>query len=112
MADDRPAKHSSKNDANDANDSGERRHVAGWFDIRNVIGALLVIYGVVLLAMGIFDNTDSQLARADGVNANLWTGLGTLAVGLFFMAWARLRPIVVDDAELEEDRKAAEREPH
>ena len=29
------------------------------------------------------------------MNANLWTGLALLGVGLGFFAWAKLRPIVV-----------------
>ncbi len=93
-------------------DQHGRRHLAGLFDIRNVIGALLSLYGVVLLVMGIFDNTASQRARADGVNANLWVGLGTLAMGVFFIVWALIRPIVVDDAEVERDREAAEGNEH
>lgn len=88
-----------------------KRHQAGWFDIRNVIGLLLLIYGVVLLILGIFNASDAQLARADGVNANLWAGLGITAVGAFFMIWARLRPIVVDETQVEKDKRAAEQEP-
>ena len=88
-----------------------RRHQAGWFDIRNVIGLLLLIYGVVLIFMGVFVTSDAELARAGDVNANLWTGLVTTAVALFFLAWARLRPIVVDDAEVEPDKAAQENDP-
>jgi hypothetical protein len=83
-----------------------RRHQAGWFDIRNVIGLLLLIYGLVLLALGIFNASDTQLARADGVNANLWAGLGITALGTFFVVWAWVRPIVVDEAEVERDKQA------
>ncbi len=89
------------------NSSGStRRHVAGWFDIRNVIGLLLLIYGVVLLVLGIFDASDAELDRADGVNANLWAGIGITAAGACFIIWAKLRPIVVDEAELEKDKHA------
>lgn len=87
------------------------RHQAGWFDIRNVIGLLLVIYGIVLLALGIFNASDAELARADGINANLWAGIGILAVGAFFMTWAKVRPIVVDDEKVERDKAAQENEP-
>ena len=87
------------------------RHQAGWFDIRNVIGLLLAIYGVVLVAVGLFGTSDAELAKADDVNANLWAGLGILAVGAFFLVWAWLRPIVVDDAQLERDKAAQENEP-
>lgn len=95
--------HASENDT--PTPSG-RRHQAGWFDIRNVIGLLLLIYGLVLLALGIFNASDAQLARADGVNANLWAGLGITALGAFFIAWAWIRPIVVDEAQVERDKQA------
>lgn len=70
-------------------------HKAGAFDIRNVIGALLAIYGVILTAMGLF--ADPETEKTGGVNANLWAGLALLVVGLGFMAWARIRPIVVPE---------------
>jgi hypothetical protein len=87
------------------------RHQAGWFDIRNVIGLLLIIYGAVLTFMGLFTTSDAELAKADDLNANLWAGIGILLVGLFFVTWAKLRPIVVDEAEVSRDKEAAEQEP-
>jgi hypothetical protein len=74
-----------------------RRHAAGLFDIRNIIGALLAIYGVVLLLVAIFGGA-GQANR--NVGANLWMGIALLVVGGFFLAWARVRPIVVDEVEL------------
>lgn len=71
------------------------KKTAGAFDVRTIIGALLTAYGVILTAMGLF--ADPDLERTGGVNANLWAGLALLAVGLGFLAWARLRPIVVPD---------------
>jgi hypothetical protein len=68
-------------------------HTAGAFDIRNIIGALLSIYGVLLLAAGLF--MDAQEAKTGGVNANLWTGLALAVAGALFLLWARLKPIVV-----------------
>ena len=81
------------------------------FDIRNIIGALLGIYGVVLVIMS-FVTSDRQLAKASGVNANLWVGIGLLAFAAFFIAWAALRPIVVDEEQLEADKRAVEEEAH
>lgn len=101
----------SRGSTSTSSESTGTRHQAGWFDIRNVIGLLLLIYGIVLLAMGIFDASDAQLARADGVNANLWAGIGIFAVGAFFLIWAKVRPIVVDDAQVERDKAAQENEP-
>jgi hypothetical protein len=75
--------------------SGET-HKAGLFDIRTIIGALLGIYGVILVVTSFF-TSDEQLQKADGVDVNLWTGLGLVVAAAVFVAWARLRPIVVPD---------------
>jgi formate hydrogenlyase subunit 3/multisubunit Na+/H+ antiporter MnhD subunit len=77
------------------------------FDIRNIIGALLFLYGVVLLIAS-FGTSDAQKAKADGVNANLWVGLVLTVVGVFFVAWAVTRPIVVDEEQLERDKREVE----
>lgn len=71
------------------------QHKAGAFDIRNIIGALLAIYGVILTGMGLFGDPETE--KTGGVNANLWAGLALLVVGGGFMAWARLRPIIVPE---------------
>lgn len=71
------------------------RHTAGAFDIRNVIGALLGIYGIVLLAVEIF--SDDAGEATPNLSANLWAGIALLVVGIVFLAWARLRPIVVEE---------------
>ena len=76
------------------------RKTAGAFDVRNIIGALLTIYGVILLLMGLFADTAPE--KTGGVNANLWAGLALLVVGLGFMAWQKLRPLVVPD-DLDKD---------
>lgn len=69
------------------------QHTAGAFDIRNVIGGLIGIYGVILTLMGLFG--DKELDKTGGVNANLWAGLAMLAFGIVFLAWARVRPVKV-----------------
>jgi multisubunit Na+/H+ antiporter MnhB subunit len=74
------------------------KHKAGAFDVRVVIAGLIGFYGVVLVLMGLF--ADPELEKTGGVNANLWTGIGLVVVALAFAAWARLRPVVVDEAEL------------
>ena len=84
---------------------------ASLFDIRTIIGALLGLYGVILLLES-FGTSEAEKARADGINANLWVGIGLLAFAVFFIAWAFLRPIVVDEAKLEEDKRAVEEEAH
>lgn len=72
-----------------------QRHTAGIFDIRTIIGALLTIYGVILTVTGIV--ADPETDKTGGINANLWAGLVLLVVGLGFLAWARLKPVVVPD---------------
>lgn len=67
---------------------------AGAFDIRNFIGLLIGIYGVVLLITSFFDDA-AEIAKADGVRINLWAGLGMTVVAIGFFVWARLRPVVV-----------------
>lgn len=71
------------------------KNTAGIFDIRNIIGALLAIDGVILLLMGLF--ADVEADKTGDVNANLWAGIALTVVGVGFLAWARLRPVVVPD---------------
>jgi hypothetical protein len=83
---------------------------AGIFDIRNVIGGLLGIYGVILVLMGIFGDKEGD--KTGDVNANLWAGLILLVVGIIFLAWAWMRPVVVDEEVVAEARRHGEDHPH
>jgi hypothetical protein len=84
--------------------SAPHRHTAGALDIRNIIGALLGVYGVILLLMGLFGDQESD--KTGDVNANLWAGLALLVVAVVFLAWAKLKPIVVPDhVEPPDDRR-------
>ena len=88
--------------ATDADGSDGQPKKAGLFDIRNIIGALLALYGVILTLAGLLGEHEPE--KTGDVNANLWTGLALLAVGLGFFVWARLRPIVVPpDVEAPDD---------
>ncbi|MFE1950200.1 MULTISPECIES: hypothetical protein [Streptomyces] len=64
---------------------------ARLFDIRRIIGGLFALYGVIVTVAGI-TASDADLKKAEGININLWTGLGMLALGLFFLVWLKLRP--------------------
>src|SRR3954467_1161014 len=77
------------------------------FDVRSIIGALMTLYGVVLV-LASFSTSDADMAKADGVNANLWVGLALLVFGGLMMTWAIARPLVVDEEQLEADKKAVE----
>jgi drug/metabolite transporter (DMT)-like permease len=76
--------------------TNDSTHRAGLFDIRTIIGLLLAIYGVILVATSFF-TSEEQLAKTDGVDLNLWTGIGMVVAAAAFLGWARLRPIVVKD---------------
>ncbi|PUA81767.1 hypothetical protein [Nocardioides currus] len=71
------------------------KHAAGVFDIRNIIGALMGVYGVILALAGLFGEHEPE--KTGGVNANLWTGLALIVVAVVFIGWARLKPIVVPE---------------
>ncbi|MEH6252578.1 LPXTG cell wall anchor domain-containing protein [Corynebacterium pseudotuberculosis] len=80
------------------------QHLAGAFDIRNVIGALIGLYGLVLvicsftLDPGV--NPDTGVAKSS--QDNLWSGLAMLLVGVIFFLWTRLRPIVIHKTKIDE----------
>jgi hypothetical protein len=77
------------------------------FDIRNVIGALLAIYGVILTIAGfapaLLREREKGAANNPvdlyfGTEANWWVGLTLIAVAVVFFAWAFLRPVRVEQA--------------
>jgi hypothetical protein len=65
------------------------------FDLRTLIGALFVLYGLILTVVGFFDN-DEEIAKANGIRINLWLGLSMLALGVLFLLWVRLRPLRIE----------------
>ncbi|MFJ6750827.1 MULTISPECIES: hypothetical protein [unclassified Streptomyces] len=86
----------------------ESATAARLFDVRRIIGGLFVVYGVIVTIAGI-TASDADLKKAQDININLWTGLGMLALGLFFLVWLKLRPTVPPTAEeLQEAAKPAE----
>ncbi len=62
------------------------------FDIRLLIGALFIVYGVMLTIAG-FNVSAAQRAKANGININLWMGLSMLVLGLLFLLWMRFNPL-------------------
>jgi hypothetical protein len=75
--------------------AGRPRRAAGAFDIRTFIAMLIGIYGLVLIAMGLFSTSDSDLVRSDDINVNLWAGIGMAVASAVLITWAMLRPLVV-----------------
>ncbi|WP_055490297.1 hypothetical protein [Streptomyces sp. TP-A0356] len=80
----------------------ESTTAARIFDLRRIIGGLFVIYGIIVMIAG-FTASDAAIRKAQGVNINLWTGLGMLLLGLFFLAWLKLRPTAPPIAPLADD---------
>ncbi|GGN16607.1 hypothetical protein [Streptomyces fuscichromogenes] len=62
------------------------------FDLRRIIGGLFVLYGVIVTITGITDS-QAEIDKAQGININLWTGIGMLLLGVFFLVWLWLRPV-------------------
>ncbi|TQE19858.1 hypothetical protein SipoB123_30730 [Streptomyces ipomoeae] len=71
---------------------GKSATAARLFDIRRIIGGLFVVYGLIVTLAGL-TASDAEIDKAEGVNINLWTGLGMLALGVFFLGWLWLRPL-------------------
>jgi hypothetical protein len=96
--------------ANETEEQGtgaREAQAANLFDLRRIIGGLFIVYGVVLTITGLGDS-QAEIDKAAGVHINLWAGLGMLALGLLFVAWALARPL--GKQMQEEERKRAERE--
>jgi hypothetical protein len=73
--------------------NGLQSAAARLFDLRIMIGGLFVVYGVMLTVAGFFTSA-RNLAKASHININLWLGIGMLVIGLLFLLWWRLRPLV------------------
>ena len=79
------------------------------FDLRGVIGLLFTVYGVVLTILGLVGETSEDLAKAGGINLNLWTGLAMLIGGIIFYTWVFTKPpMPPSPSEIDE----AEQQPH
>lgn len=83
---------------------------ANLFDLRMIIGSLFVVYGVVLVVLGLFD-TPAEVAKSAGVRINLWTGIGMLALAAVFLTWVKLRPLTHELARAAEAQQDFPAEP-
>ena len=83
-----------------------KKAVSRVFEIRNIIGALLAVYGALLTVAGFapglvasHDDAAGSGNKVDlyvGTDANWWVGLALLVAAAVFLTWAALRPIVVE----------------
>ena len=65
--------------------------LAKLFDLRTFIGALFLIFGVVVGLEGLVASRAS-IAKAAGINMSLWTGVSMLVVGVVFIGWVLAKP--------------------
>ena len=73
-------------------DAAAARKAANRFDIRRIIGGLFLLYGVILVVVGIV-GSEAEKNKAAGINVNLWTGLAMLVFGALMVTWALTRPV-------------------
>lgn len=73
------------------------KKTAGAFDIRNIIGYLLGIYGVILLlsAWLLDPGVNPDTGQPKEPMYNVLTGLALIVAAAVFIGWAKLRPIIV-----------------
>ncbi|GAB4588297.1 hypothetical protein [Nocardia sp. NPDC127526] len=66
------------------------------FDIRTIVGGLLACYGVILIVVSVTYDPGIQRAKTNGIDVNLWAGIGMVVVAAIFFAWVLLRPVRPD----------------
>jgi hypothetical protein len=71
---------------------------ANRFDIRRLIGGVFLLYGLILLALGLFGSHEVK-NKAAGINVDLWTGIGMLVFGALMIFWALTRPTAPEPPE-------------
>ena len=76
----------------------EAARAANRFDIRRLIGALFLLYGIVLVVTGLV-GSHHVTHKAAGINIDLWTGLGMLVFGALMIVWALTRPVEPEPPE-------------
>src|SRR3954452_1607758 len=78
---------------------------ANLFDLRRIIGAVFVVWGVLLTVLGL-TGSHAETSKAAGININLLAGLIMLVFGLCMLAWAFLRPLGTELREAEPEERA------
>ncbi len=82
--------------------------LAKLFDLRSFIGALFVIFGILVTIPGI-GASKATIAKAADINLGLWVGIIMLVIGVLFLTWVLLKPPApITAAEAEASRKARE----
>lgn len=63
-----------------------------WLDLRSWAAAMFGVFGLMLTVYGAFFVTEADLAKAAGINLDLWTGIGMLVAAAGFLVWLLARP--------------------
>ena len=99
-------------------DEERRRLIASTrrFDLRRILGALFLLYGVLVTIVGLVQPTQ-DMAKTGGIPINLWAGIAMLVLGVLFLVWDRLSPVPEQDIvksldEPDANESAAEAEEH
>ncbi len=89
-----PDSRSAPDEPEPLSDEDEERaaKLANRFDVRRIIGGLFLVYGVVLVVLGIV-GSHTVKTKAAGIDIDLWSGLGMLVVAALMIAWALLSPV-------------------
>ena len=66
---------------------------ANLFDLRTIIAVLFLVYGLVLLIMGLVSTDEADRMKTGGSNINLDMGIGMLVVAVLFGVWVLMRPL-------------------
>ncbi len=82
---------------------------ARFLDLRCYIAALFLIFGVLVTVTGAFASP-AEIAKAQGVNISLWTGVSMLILSGIFAVWLMLAPPEVPEPASEADVLANDEE--
>lgn len=85
-------------------DRDKALRLAKLFDLRTFIGALFVIFGVIVALEGVTASAE-EIAKAADINISLWSGLTMLVVGLGFIAWMIAQPPILPHQPEDDDLK-------
>jgi hypothetical protein len=82
--------------ANEHATTTEKKVKAGALDVRVIIGALLGLFGAVVLVTGLVNGSGSgKPPHSDPDHLNIYVGIALLVAAIFFLVWSRLRPLLV-----------------